>query len=747
MPSIKDVARDAGVSVGTVSNYLTGNKKVSPKVSHAIENAIKALGYHRNANAKNLRTGNTTEIGVLLPNVYSQYYSFLLASMETELRQSGYSINLGLTGDVPETEMKILDLFAQKGVCGVISVSCLDQEAHNKLPPQIPTVFIDREIRPGQSNFIGCDCYQTTLYLLEELKRLGLERTALFTGPLSFSCEQDSARAYRDFCARTGDRHAQEDLVSVRLTKEEGFRACVEYLQSHRPDAIISTSRDLTNGLEQALSLLGISTQSGIRVISFGQENWSKSTTSNGILHTMRPAHLMGKKAASLLIDNIKSPFLFEKQQIVFPDKIIEHPLDEGASVPCSAKPQKTLRILMLDSPSAHAAIQTRSDFTRGSGINADITLCAHDALLSRLLSPESDLTGYDIVMYDNPWLDTLVAGGRLSDMTELAREARLPLDSFLPSLVEKIGVVRGQLYGIPFLFGPQLLLYRKDLFEDERLQERFEKKYHTRLRPPRSWFEFNVQCGFFTRALNGDSPTEYGTAIAAQNQSVLMPELLPRVWAYGGAVFDAHGHAATHTPAFQKGVASFLDAVKSASPGTANYAVEQTVADFHQGKAAMLVSFASFVADVNNFRKSKIIGKIGYSTIPGGVSIFSGWGLGVTAASAQKTEALSFIRWICDPQVSNYFAILDGQSALMSAYVNDELISHYPWLPIIHQSYQNNRRRIAPMRKDGSIVSITEVERLIYQCTMEILGEKVTINTALMKLTDNIEALLNAPG
>ena len=93
-----------------------------------------------------------------------------------------------------------------------------------------------------------------------------------------------------------------------------------------------------------------------------------------------------------------------------------------------------------------------------------------------------------------------------------------------------------------------QLIMW--SVFENQSLQEQFEKKYRTRLRVPRTWFEFNVVSSFFTRKLNPSSPTPYGTAIAAGNEAILKPELMPRVWAYGGCVFDEAGHAATNSAA-----------------------------------------------------------------------------------------------------------------------------------------------------------------------------------------------------
>lgn len=742
MSTIKDVARLAGVSVGTVSNFMTGAKTVSPEMAKQIQSAVEELEYKPNSYAKNLRTNNNLEIGVILPNTYDQYYSFLLAGLERDLKQAGYYVNIALHDDVPEEEIAILDGFMRKDMCGLVVVSCQNSYRYFEHCNRTPTVFIDR--KPGNSdvNFICFDAYETTRYLLTELKREGCETIALFAGPGSLSCEADAARAFRDFYAENDMPDAERYLRHLRATKEEAFRTGVEYFSSSKPDAIICTSRNITNGLEQALSLLGISVNNDIRFVSFGQENWSRSVTSNGVLHTMRPAHWMGKKAARLLLENIQSPLMFEKQQIILHDKIVGKPLFRSdASFYAAVDRSRPIKVLLLNSPNAHAILRTHSDFTRKTGLNVEITLNEHGSLLNRLMSKEA-VSDFDIVMYDNPWLDILVRGKRLADLSSFIQAPDFDADAFLPHLLEKVGVIGERCYGVPFIFGPQILLYRKDLFENQSLQEQFEKKYRTRLRVPRTWFEFNVVSSFFTRKLNPSSPTPFGTAIAAGNEAILMPELMPRVWAYGGCVFDEAGHAATNSAAFTKGVTNFIETFSYANPSTRNYTVEQTVADFYNGNIAMLIGFASFVADVNNDKKSKIIGKIGYSNIPGGFSVLGSWGLGIPPESKRKQEAFSFIRWTCDPAMSNYFAVLDGQSPLENVYINDELANHYPWLPIIYRSYGTNRQRKSFIGDDDVFVPITDVEHAIYRAIDDILQENCSIEDALKRLSLNIGQL-----
>jgi multiple sugar transport system substrate-binding protein len=281
--------------------------------------------------------------------------------------------------------------------------------------------------------------------------------------------------------------------------------------------------------------------------------------------------------------------------------------------------------------------------------------------------------------MYDNPWLDILVANHCLADITGFVQAKEFNKDIFLNKLPEKVGMLNNRYYGLPINFGPQLLLYRKDLFDNPLIQEQFEKKYQTKLRVPKTWFEFNVISSFFTRSQNSSSPVEFGTSVAAKNASVLLPELMPRIWAYGGEVFDTYGNVAVDTPEFIKGVTSFIETFSSTNPASLDDNVEKTVEDFYLGKSAMLVGFASFIADVNNHSKSKIIGKIGYDYIPGGISVLGCWGFGISARSNQVEEAFELIRWTCDPDLENYFTILNGQSVLKNVYtmMNLSVIIH----------------------------------------------------------------------
>jgi multiple sugar transport system substrate-binding protein len=744
MSTIQDVAKHSGVSVGTVSNYLSGTKHVLPETAKRIKAAIDELDYKPNSYAKSLRTNTNREIGVVLPNTTEQYYANLLSGIESELKRAGYYLNLALSGDVPENEVSIIENLMKKNVCGLIVMSCLKGPEYYDRITSTPMVFVDRKVTTRDANFVSFNQYDTMTYLMTQLYERGCEKIALIAGPEHFSCEREYARAYRDFL-ESRNIHIDESVIRhINMTKEEGFRTGISLFQDFAPQAVISTSRILTSGLEQAASLAGISLYDDIIMISLGQETLSSFLKYNNIIVTMRPANYLGSKAAHLLLKNIESPLMFEKQQIIVNDKIIGKNLFETAkpSVSPIISGDKKLRLLFLDSPNAHGIIRTHSVFTRKTGIDVDVTLCEHGILLSKLMDKDY-LRDFDVCMYDNPWLDILVSENRFLDITDYINSEAIDTSVFLEGLLEKVGVVKEKYYGIPFLFGPQLLLYRRDLFDNPKLCDLFEKKYREKLRVPRTWFEFNVISSFFTRSLNPNSPVEYGTSLSAGNAAILLPELMPRVWAYNGGVFDDEGNPLVNSPAFKKGVNSLVEAFRYAPPQTLSYSVEHTVEDFYLGKTAMLVGFASFIADVNNSAKSKITGKIGYANIPGNHSVLGSWGLAVPAGNTDPAAALEFIRWTSDPEMSSYFAILDGQSPLKNVYTNDELANHYPWLPLIYKTYSGNKQRRSVQRQDGTLAPITVIEALIYKHIMDILRDNTSVDDAMAALNIELFALM----
>jgi DNA-binding LacI/PurR family transcriptional regulator len=118
--SVKDVARVADVSVGTVSNFLNDTKNISPEARRRIEIAIEVLGYRRNRVASSLRTSRTQTLGMIVPSIANPFYTSVFEGAENAARSHGYTLSLGVTHYDESTLLQYIDSFRSRQVDGMI---------------------------------------------------------------------------------------------------------------------------------------------------------------------------------------------------------------------------------------------------------------------------------------------------------------------------------------------------------------------------------------------------------------------------------------------------------------------------------------------------------------------------------------------------------------------------------------------------------------------------------------------------
>lgn len=155
MASIKDVAKEAGVGVGTVSRALNDTGYVSPATRKKIEKAARKLNYTPNELARNLFRNKTGIVGVIVPDLDHPFFSSLTKHIEMELYKQGYKTMICNTVGISDREQAYLDMLERSMVDGIITGShCLEGEAY--LEQKKPIVSIDRDFGP-QIPIVGSD--------------------------------------------------------------------------------------------------------------------------------------------------------------------------------------------------------------------------------------------------------------------------------------------------------------------------------------------------------------------------------------------------------------------------------------------------------------------------------------------------------------------------------------------------------------------------------------------------------------
>ena len=125
MATIKDIARAAGVSQGTVSNVLNGKGNVSSVKIRQVQQAAEQLGYALNQRAQALRRGSSRQLAVVLPHLYSRTYVDFFSSFRNYAHDQGYQVLLYLTDDMPEKERQAVEEMQSAGVAGAAVFTCL----------------------------------------------------------------------------------------------------------------------------------------------------------------------------------------------------------------------------------------------------------------------------------------------------------------------------------------------------------------------------------------------------------------------------------------------------------------------------------------------------------------------------------------------------------------------------------------------------------------------------------------------
>ncbi len=192
MITIKDIAKEAGVSHGTVSNVLNKTGKVSSEKIMLVENAVKKLGYVRNSQAKQLRQGFKKSIALIIPNLEVPQYTELFSFFKDQFTNEDYEIKLYTTNDVPIIEKNFLEEINLSKVDAIIAISCLDDTTFI-YKNTCPTFFIDRLPLNDNINktFVSFDFKKIGKDISEYVKNKDLKNIAYFSNPLTFKNDSD----------------------------------------------------------------------------------------------------------------------------------------------------------------------------------------------------------------------------------------------------------------------------------------------------------------------------------------------------------------------------------------------------------------------------------------------------------------------------------------------------------------------------------------------------------------------------
>lgn len=274
--NIYTIAKEAGVSIATVSRVINQSPTVSEKSRKKVLHAIENLNYVPNIAARNLSTSSSTSIGVVIPEVRNQFFMQLLHGITATADKMGYNVILFDTGNCVEREHKVLDSIRELRLGGIIitPVSYSNWTTIQKLKDiesfGIPVVLLDRELIANDFDRVVSSDEEGSFLAISELIRLGHRKIALISGPEFVYPVYKRLSGYYRAMRTAGCAVRSEYIRKAEFTVDSAYREALELCRlPDPPTAIFSFNNTTTYGCLKAFGDLDWKAGRDIALIGF----------------------------------------------------------------------------------------------------------------------------------------------------------------------------------------------------------------------------------------------------------------------------------------------------------------------------------------------------------------------------------------------------------------------------------------------------------------------------------------------
>ncbi|MDO5539230.1 MAG: LacI family DNA-binding transcriptional regulator [Eubacteriales bacterium] len=325
--TIKDVAKEAGVGVGTVSRVLNNDSHVSPKTREIVEQAMERLDYKPNLFARGLKSNNSRSIGVIVADITNPVFSKVIRGIEENLHKKGFGMFLFDTEMQEEKVYQSINIMEEKKVEGIFILGeHFDKEKLKKLISlNIPVVTVTTQIPiygrgiPGNFASITINNERAAYSATDFLCKKGMKKIALL-----MSAEDDEnvgKDRYQGFYNALKDNGIEfnPELVcfNERLSMESGYRGIFKLHEKKiKFDSVFAISDLSALGAIRALFELGYRVPEDIAVVGFdGIEQGIYSIPSLTTID--QPRFLMGQTAANIMLDMVNKKKVISREAIL----------------------------------------------------------------------------------------------------------------------------------------------------------------------------------------------------------------------------------------------------------------------------------------------------------------------------------------------------------------------------------------------------------------------------------------------
>ena len=305
-PTLRDVARLAGVSHQTVSRVINGSEDVLPETRAIVESAIEQMGYRPNAIARSMARGQTHTLACISPNLTDYTFASVIEGAEVEARQHDYFMLSSSASDLQAFRALVDELVGHRRVDGLIVINPYADERFQYIPKDFPLVFVGASAHEKNICSVSLDDEKVAYEATRHLITLGHTKIALVTGPMEEDCSQDRTEGYQRALQEAGIAFDETMVIEGDWSASSGQSALLSFVEQGRvPSAVFAQNDRMAMGVLRAARDINLKVPSQLAVI--GVDDMPLSSYFDPPLTTMRQdMPRIGQEATRMLLDIIK---------------------------------------------------------------------------------------------------------------------------------------------------------------------------------------------------------------------------------------------------------------------------------------------------------------------------------------------------------------------------------------------------------------------------------------------------------
>lgn len=310
--TMKDIARELGISVSTVSRALKDSPRISAERRAMIQQYAREHNFTPNMLAESLRHSKVQPIkliGVIIPEFTHFYFSSVLAGIEEEASARGYLIMVAQSGESYEREVRICQSFYENKVCGIIVSQAKDTHRYDHferlMEAGVPLVFYDRICTGVNASRVVVDDYMGAFNAVTHLIETGCKRIAFYGSTPTLEISKNRFNGYKDALLKHGLKF-DESITRICDNRADAEAITPELLQGDNiPDGFFAVNDDTAIGILYTAKRMGFRVPDDISICGF--TNGQRAVACDPMLTTVEQRGVkVGEEAADILIDQVE---------------------------------------------------------------------------------------------------------------------------------------------------------------------------------------------------------------------------------------------------------------------------------------------------------------------------------------------------------------------------------------------------------------------------------------------------------